>query len=102
MTPERAKEILPLVQAAAEGKTIQYRCEDGGDWADHDNVLFTGPIECYRIKPEAREWKACVWTDDLRNESALIGRICAYDEGDENDRRYEIVYVREIPNPVEK
>jgi hypothetical protein len=56
MTQERAKEILPFVEAAARGKTLQYRTANGDQWMDHDDILFTAPIDQYRIKPEAREW----------------------------------------------
>jgi hypothetical protein len=56
MTPERAKEILPFVEAAARGKTLQYRTANGDQWMDHDDILFTAPIDQYRIKPEPREW----------------------------------------------
>ena len=32
MTREQAKELLPIIQAFAEGKTVQFL--DGGKWAD--------------------------------------------------------------------
>ena len=58
MKLSQSKDYLPLIQAAAEGKTIQY-CM-GGDWADANGSLeFTSPSDCYRIKPEPRlrPWK---------------------------------------------
>lgn len=55
MTKHNAKDYLPLVQALAEGKTIQsnYR---GTHWVDLDDVSFSDPHKCYRIKPEPRRW----------------------------------------------
>lgn len=62
MNKDNARDFLPLVKALAEGKTIQYR-HDGG-WEDVDlfgGVDFDNPPECYRIKPEPREFT--LWID---------------------------------------
>ena len=54
MTREQAKELLPIIQAYAGGKTIQYRnaeCE----WEDMPigaNLSFADAPSEYRIKPE--------------------------------------------------
>ena len=54
MTREEAKEYLPIMQAFAEGKTIQY-LDDCGFWNDIKTcVSFDYNISCYRIKPESR------------------------------------------------
>lgn len=37
MDRERAKELLPIMQAYAEGKTIQYRVVGYEDWHDVDD-----------------------------------------------------------------
>lgn len=56
MTREEAKELLPIIQAFAEGKTIQYRnaeCE----WEDMPigaNLSFADAPSEYRIKPEPK------------------------------------------------
>ena len=50
MTREETKEMLPIIQAFAEGKTIQYRTEDG--WKDISNPKFNDFPNEYRIKPE--------------------------------------------------
>lgn len=50
MTREQAKELLPIIQAFAEGKTIQAAGERG--WYDIDNINSNS---CkYRIKPEPK------------------------------------------------
>ena len=52
MTREEAKELLPVIQAFAEGKIIQYR-NAGGEWKDSEEPSFYGHVE-YRIKPEPK------------------------------------------------
>lgn len=55
MTKENAKDFLPLVQALAEGKTIQ-KIRDHYFWSDYneriDGALENIPIENLRIKPK--------------------------------------------------
>ena len=65
MNKENAKEFLPLVQALADGKTIQMRdvvSEKVTLWDDLDpsDIYFRAPPEEYRIKPEPRTWKIYV------------------------------------------
>ena len=54
MNKENAKDYLPLVQALAEGKTIQYKLEDG-EWADVPQPIFNEEVSSYRIKPEPKK-----------------------------------------------
>ena len=53
MTREEVKEILPVLQAFAEGKTIESRCIKGDKslWYDDEDPSFDDDLE-YRIKPE--------------------------------------------------
>lgn len=52
MTRKNAKELLPIIQAFAEGKSIQ-RINSLGEWSDATgDVLFYCNPEDYRIKPE--------------------------------------------------
>ena len=52
MTRTDAKDLLPIIQAFAEGKTIQ-RINSLGEWSDvTGDVLFYCNPEDYRIKPE--------------------------------------------------
>lgn len=48
MTREEAKEWLPIIQAFAEGKTIQFRERD------IEEPSFDGCLNEYRIKPEPK------------------------------------------------
>ena len=51
MTREEAKELLPIIQAFAEGKTIQVWTND--TWKDEDYPFFW-PLCQFRIKPELK------------------------------------------------
>ena len=51
MEREEAKELLPIIQAFAEGKTIQVWAND--TWKDEDYPFF-GPLCQFRIKPEPK------------------------------------------------
>ena len=54
MTREEAKELLPVIQAFAEGKVIQCRSSITNEWRDFDEPAFNGVIDNYRIKPEPK------------------------------------------------
>ena len=53
MTREEAKELLPLIQGYAEGKTIQFLKIDG-TWRDMTEPNFSSPTNYYRIKPDSK------------------------------------------------
>lgn len=64
MTRERAKELLPILQAYAEGKTIQHKL--GDEWCDLSDPNFAGfDAKLYRVKPSEkyretyRPFKSC-------------------------------------------
>lgn len=52
MTREQAKELLPIIQAWAEGKNIQFLSY--GEWHDINQADFTCYPDKYRIKPEPK------------------------------------------------
>ena len=52
MTREEAKELLPIIQAWAEGKNIQFLSD--GEWHDINQADFTCYPDKYRIKPELK------------------------------------------------
>ena len=52
MKRERVKELLPIMQAYAEGKTIQCKDVEGDDdWKDIKSPTFNDAYVIYRIKP---------------------------------------------------
>ena len=54
MTRELVKELLPIIKAFAEGKTIQFRTNNRS-WVDLvDNNLEINVLFEYRIKPEPK------------------------------------------------
>ena len=53
MTREQAKELLPVIKAYAEGKTIQFLIMDN-IWEDRDNLRFLREPYRYRIKPQPK------------------------------------------------
>lgn len=54
MTREDAKKLVPIMQAYAEGKTIQYQTGDGM-WMNMSNVVaFSDIADHYRVKPEPK------------------------------------------------
>ncbi len=61
MNKNNAKDYLPLVQALAEGKTIQWMPGDSAmcKWEDRVEMDFSQPPFAYRIKPEPklRPWR---------------------------------------------
>ena len=54
MNRKEAKELMPIIQAFAEGKTIQYYDSliDIADWEDCENPNFENLTYEFRIKPE--------------------------------------------------
>ena len=56
MTREEAKELLPIIQAFAEGKHIQWRnhCKNWIDVNERDGLNTEFPLSVYRIKPEPK------------------------------------------------
>ena len=52
MTREQAKELLPIIQAYAEGKTIEYSY-DGEHWERNDAPVWDCDV-MFRIKPQPK------------------------------------------------
>jgi hypothetical protein len=76
MNKENAHLFLPLVQALADGKTIQFKCllmetipyNSDFKWEDiprNSEFKWTNAPDHYRIKPEPRTFE--VWVDSFSN-----------------------------------
>lgn len=50
-TAKKPLSIIKIMEAFAEGKTIQFKI-DNGEWKDLENPTFFGNARDYRIKPE--------------------------------------------------
>ena len=74
MTREEVKEMLPIIQAFAEGKDIQIRniTDDGWDDINNDSMSFCAKAEAYRIKPESMyrpfKTKEECWNEMLKHQ----------------------------------
>ena len=65
MTREETKNLLPIIQAYADGKNIQYLNKDF-IWDDFEDQTFFGGIS-YRIKPEPK-YRPFKTTEECWNE----------------------------------
>ena len=65
MTREEVKHLLPIIQAYADGKNIQYLNKDF-IWEDFDDDTFSGGVS-YRIKPEPK-YRPFKTTEECWNE----------------------------------
>ena len=56
MTREEIKELLPIIQAFAEGKIIQYKnfLDEWTDIEENEGLSFICPPSDYRIKPQSK------------------------------------------------
>lgn len=52
MTRKEAKDLLPIIQAFAEGKCVETKT--GSGWINMENMSFAGKPKAYRIKPEPK------------------------------------------------
>ena len=65
MTREETKNLLPIIQAYADGKNIQYLNKDF-IWDDFEDQTFFGGVS-YRIKPEPK-YRPFKTTEECWNE----------------------------------
>lgn len=86
MNKENARDYLPLVQALAEGKTIQ--SIHNGEWFDLPNASFSGAANLYRIKPEPKKgwYRVALWSGTLGCRMVTLA-ISDYEEKQCEDQR---------------
>ena len=103
MNKDNAKDFLPLVQALADGKTIQYRAGGTSNpWMDMNlalnGIAFSSPRECYRIKPEPRTFYLAVPLPESglsRELSVQVVTETVYKQKN-NETYYEYIKVQEV------
>lgn len=90
MNKHNAKDYLPLVQALAEGKSLQYnvnRSDEAPKWVDREDFTFDEHVTEYLIKPEPRE----IWVNHYAN-TCRLDQICdSKEEADQRCARGELV-----------
>lgn len=73
MTREEIKELLPIMQAWADGKAMQFRKKGTVEWVDlYEDDLRVSPAYHYRIKPESqyrpfKDQEEC-WNEMLKHQ----------------------------------
>ena len=81
MTREEAKEMLPIIQAYVEGKTVQYEFYTD-IWKDIKEPSFRSDVK-YRIKPEQKyrpfKTKEECWNEMLKHQP--FGWVKSKDKG---------------------
>ena len=100
MTREEAKELMPIIQAFVEGKTIEYRWL-GGEWKAAHTPTWSSHL-FYRIKPEPKyrpfKSKEECWQEMLKHQpfgwlkSKMNGRFSCIGEVYGSDE-FETVYI---------
>ena len=70
MNKDNAKNYLPLVQALADGKTIQF-LTSYGIYVDVRNPDFVAPPSDYRIKPEPM----VVWLNEYPGQNIIYSDL---------------------------
>jgi hypothetical protein len=90
MKRERAKELLPIIQAYADGKKIQYKVVNQNDWHDVDDEdgINEGLRYEYRIKPSDK------YNEIFKLKSLLEENHIPFEWIEHNDYRngYQICY----------
>jgi len=98
MKLSQAKDYLPFIQAAAEGKTIQGTPDNGKSWIDweaDEEIEFSDQPSSYRIKPDPREF----WllpSDGLGCGVAACHIVCSEEQKPEWVNKPTTIRVREI------
>ena len=91
MTREEAKRMLPIMQAYADGKTIEMLCYNN-EWKKVDEPSFKVDPKYYRIKPELKyrpfKTKEECWSEMLKHQP--FGWVIG---GKDYENFYHIEYV---------
>lgn len=110
MTREEAKELLPIIQAFADGKTIEIY---DGEWntIPFEDPHFDCKPSCYRIKPEPKyrpfKTKEECWNEMLKHQpvgwlkSKKNGRF-SYQKNNIGHISYETLIVNEGSNYIKR
>ena len=91
MTREEAKRMLPIIQAYADGKTIEI-LDFNDKWKEVDYLHFKLAYNCYRIKPGPKyrpfKTKEECWSEMLKHQP--FGWVIG---GKDHENFYHIEYI---------
>lgn len=90
MTRERAKELLPILQAYANGKPIQVANLKG--WETVENPSFDAHPTVYRVKPEPRDF----WLVDFQAGNSPHWAVLEDAPSKEVAETHDVIHVREV------
>lgn len=76
MNREYVKEMMPIFQAFAEGKTIEIYSRINDNWVVNDYPEFDGHPDYYRIKPEPKYRPF-----NSEEMEALVGKVLKHSTG---------------------
>ncbi len=101
MTQKQAKELLPIISAFAEGKTIQFKGNLDDTWIDCENndLCFCSPaytVDNWRIKPEPREF----WIMEAETEDDAFVRTAHLSQEEANLRVDKINRIANVPPKI--
>ncbi len=94
MTRDRARELLPVIQAWANGediqvKTISQNREDFRDYKE-DSPNFTADTWEWRVKPKPREWRIRL------SDNHAFPSLVDWEESRSYDPHDTLIHVREV------
>lgn len=98
MNKDNAREFLPLVQALADGRTIQSRAiKDTTKWIDMiGHIAFGSDPEFYRVKPEPVELVVWHKKNDQGNSMLYQGSDSPAVKKYMEDYGWQLMKVREV------
>lgn len=91
MNRERARELLPIIEAFANGEEIQVNSDVLG-WTSYTELSFNERAEDYRIKPKPREF----WISNFPEGDSRSNHRTVYDGKGPPHRSTQWIKVREI------
>jgi hypothetical protein len=101
MTRGEAKQLLPIIEAYANGETIQILTSL--KWEDlKDAISFNYPVSHYRIKPKPLEYWALVDRDSnvilhIHPDADVLKLLKPYNRED-----LKLIKLKEVPNESEQ
>jgi len=95
VTPEVAKEMIPILEAIVRGEEVERRCE-GENWEPQCGAMILNDSWEFRIKPSLREFWINVYREAGHSHTVHHSKELAVKFADSHVRR--TIKVREVLN----